>query len=140
MKRKTLIQLRDEDFTECLCAAARRLAKEDARATPQQIIDLAMNARPKRYYISFATIAQNIMRRRRTGYCGATHGHEATREQWRDIDLAVRRYMLLHRGATITDAITHVANFCRPSRFFIPPKRARALFRQALRTEYRIAL
>ena len=142
MNSKTLTQLRDDDFANSLRSVARSYGNTSDRVTPETIIAEALASRPQRYYLTFRTISVTLPRLRNSGAL-KTNGRSqrsATIEQWRDINDAVSRYMALHRRATLADAITHVINFSRPSRFFISEKKAQELFRRTLRREYRIVV
>lgn len=140
MNHKTLTQLRDDDFAECLRAVAKSYDKSPFSVTPEIIITQALALQPQRYYLSFNTIAANLPRLRNSGLFSSKSKakRSATFEQWRDINNAVSCYMMRNKRATLYDAISHVINFGRPSRFFISDKKAHELFRRTLRREYRI--
>ncbi len=138
MNHKTLTQLRDDDFADCLRAVAGRYEKDRRAVSAETIIAEAMATSPKRYYVAFATIVQNVSRLLRSGY--AADDPKLTslnaRQQWLDIYRSVRRYMILHKDASLDDAITYVVNYTRPARFYISDKKARELFRRTLRCVY----
>ncbi len=142
MKHINLSSLRDADFAECLRAVARRYEKERRRVTPETIIAEALASKPQRYYLSFSTIMTNLSRIRNSGFfsrsaeCDKSH----TRRQWHEINRAVNHYIAFHKGATLTDAITHVICFSRPERFYISDKKAWEVFRRTFRREYRYVL
>lgn len=140
MNHKTLIQLRDEDFADCLRAVAKNYNRASTRVTPEIIISEALASQPRRYYLSFKTIAANLSRLRNAGTLASksSTNRSTTLEQWRDINKAVSRYMARNKHVSLSEAITYVVNFSRPTRFFISDKKAYELFRRTLRREYRI--
>lgn len=140
MNYKTLIQLRDEDFADCLRAVAKNYDKTSSPVTPEIIIAEALASQPQRYYLSFKTVSANLSRLRNSGTLASKSkaNRSATLEQWRDINKAVSRYMARNKHVSLSEAITYVVNFSRPSRFFISDKKAYELFRRTLRREYRI--
>lgn len=136
MTRHHLTALRDQDFADCL----RRVVADsrNSGATSSRLIDLALACRPRRYYLNYATVSQTLVRLRREGLpTGPVDDHVLGR--WIDINNAVNRYIALHRHATLQDAITHVITFERPSRFYIPPRRAVRIFRSIVRPRYALA-
>ena len=138
MKHKTLIQLRDADFVECLRSVAGRYEKDRRTVSPEIIIAEAIASRPRRYYLSFTTVHNTLSRLRSAGTLSVAplSGSVNSRCQWIDINRAVSRYLALHKGASLADAISYVVNFSRPDRFYISDRKARELFRRTLRREY----
>ena len=136
MKRKTLTQLRDEDFAACL----RRVAAENPSATADELINLASCCTPRRYYITYTTVVTQLPRMRKKGLERRAVMPDGipSRERWIDINNAVCRYMILNRRATLHDAITHVINFERPTRFFISRRHATDIFNALFRRVYRV--
>ena len=142
MKHINLSSQRDADFAQCLRDVAKRYEKDRLSGTPETIIAEAMESQPPRYYLSFFTIVTNLSRIRnsvffsRTEECDKNH----TRRQWHEINRAVNRYLARNKGASLTDAVTHVVCFSRPERFYISDKKAREVFRRTFRREYRYVL
>lgn len=141
MKQKTLIQLRDEDFIDSLRSTMRRLKRERRFAAPSQIIAEALASRPRRYYLSYTTVATRLMRLRNSGQLKISGSGKVSLavRQWADINSAVDRYLCRHKRATIGEAISYVVAFDRPCRFYISDKKARELFRGVSRPTYSIA-
>ena len=142
MNKNTLIQLRDEDFTDCLRTTLRRLRDERRYLSAEHIIAEALASRPRRYYLSYATIASRLPKLRKSGQLNVAEGKRVNRAvgQWADINSAVDRYLSRHKRAKVTEAITYVVNFERPSRFFIPDKRARELLYSLVRPTYSLVV
>lgn len=142
MKHINLSARRDADFAQCLRTVARRYEKDRRNVTPETIIAEAMASKPQRYYLSFSTIVTNLSRIRKSGFFSRTEECDKnhTRRQWHEINRAVNRYLARNKGATLTDAITHVICFSRPERFYISDKKAHELFRRTFRREYRYVL
>ena len=140
MKRKTLTQLRDDDFADRLRAVAKNYDRTSSRVTPEIIIAEALASRPQRYYLSFKTVASNLSRLRNSGTLAfkSSANRSTTLQQWCDINHAVSLYMARNKDISLAEAISYIINFSRPSRFFISDKKARELFRRTLRREYRI--
>ena len=138
MNRKTLIQLRDEDFTECLRSTILRHQRERRDTAAAAIISEALASRPRRYYLAYSTVSTQLSRLRGKGHLKTAANRKSTlaRSQWADISSAVDRYLCRNKRATIGEAITHVVNFERPKRFYISDKRARELFRCVSRRTY----
>jgi hypothetical protein len=142
MNKNTLIQLRDEDFTDCLRTTLRRLRDERRYLSAEHIIAEALASRPRRYYLSYATIASRLPKLRKSGQLNVAEGKRVNRAvgQWADINSAVDRYLSRHKRAKVAEAITYVVNFERPSRFFIPDKRARELLYSLVRPTYSLVV
>ncbi len=136
MKRKTLTQLRDEDFIQCL----RYVVSEHPSASPDVLIDLAIASQPRRYYLTYNSVNTVLPKLRKKGLPRrpSSYSGKQSYERWIDINNAVCRYMALTKHSTVADAITHVLNFERPSRFFIPRRRAVEIFNAIICQEYRI--
>ena len=91
MNKNTLIQLRDEDFTDCLRTTLRRLRDERRYLSAEHIIAEALASRPRRYYLSYATIASRLPKLRKSGQLNVAEGKRVNRAvgQWADINSAV---------------------------------------------------
>ncbi len=137
MKHKTMAQLRDEDFVDCLRRAIKRHSADKKPSTSSQIIAEALASQPRRYYLSYSTIESGLGRLRNDGYFNR-RSDRMTYKRWLDINAAVNRYLARNKQAKLTDAISHVVNFGRPTRFYISDKKARELFRRVARRDYRV--
>ena len=136
MSQKTLSQLRDADFAKSLKESLQRYRAMSVRPTSTQIIADALAARPQRYYLSYRTIEARINRLRRETIAADAKTLSASQPQWAEISAAINRFLARNKRATMSDAINHVVNFARPSRFFISERKAQQLFRLTLCPEY----
>ena len=135
MKTKTLSQLRDADFADSLKASLKRYHDRNERPTSTQIINDALAMRPRRYYLSYRTV-ENTINHISNEPSRRQARHTASRQQWDELSRAVFRYLARHKDATTAEAVNHVINFERPSRFFISERKARELLRRTLRRKY----
>ena len=136
MSQKTLSQLRDADFAKSLKESLRRYRAMSVRPTSTQIIEDALAARPQRFYLTYRTIEARINRLRREAIGAGGKKLSASQQQWVEVSAAINRFLARNKRATMSDAINHVVNFARPSRFFISERKAQLLFRLTLRREY----
>lgn len=136
MSQKTLSQLRDADFAKRLKESLQRYRTMAVRPTSTQIIEDALAARPQRFYLDYRTIEGRINRLRRESFGGNGKKLSPCQQQWAEISAAINRFLARNKRATMSDAINHVVNYVRPSRFFISERKAQDLFRRTLCREY----
>lgn len=140
--KKSLIQLRDDDFVACLRSVVNKNHKWLSKIDVATIIAQALAMKPKRYYLAHDTVLSNI---RRSHFSTSSkpssvndESFSAARLQWYDIECAVRRHMATHPDDSLYEAINFVINFTRPRRFYISPSRALLIFKKNFRLEYRL--
>ncbi|MDE6207938.1 MAG: hypothetical protein K2M55_09030 [Muribaculaceae bacterium] len=97
-----------------------------------ELIDRAMAARPQQFYLSYDT-ARRLLK---TYY---DHGHEAflyaeKAAEVEELAAHVERAMARNRRMRLSEALTFVLHFCRPSRFYISRDSATRIIRRHFTT------
>ena len=124
---------RDADFA----AVCRRLLagyrRSHRRISFSEFVREAMNTRPGHHYVAFESamrLLYNMRRGRRKAFVNFD-----TAQKWAELNDQVNRTMARRPCLSFPRAVAFVLACKRPSRFYIPERRARAIVREVLAEE-----
>lgn len=131
MKKETIDRdMAFADVCRCLIGAYRKNRK---RIRFSDLVREAINSRPDRHYISYES-ALRLLYAMRKG-CPREFVNTSTAEKWTELNEQVTRMMRLRPSLSFPGAVACTLACKRPSRFFIPEKRAKAILRMVLDEE-----